>query len=196
MFNYTDFIHLLISILIIFPLVMFIRSLGYLIACFLVGAKNVRITIGSGLRFKKFWIFDIRRFFHIYSWVSFDSLRRETNISYAIIYASPIIINAIIGVAVNKMINEDLLEYTVFWDRFVFYAFFYVLFDSIPMRTLSGMPNNGMIILDIIKRGRRSEMDKKGFLPSTTETERDYRDMEKSCENNTVACELDHSVEE
>lgn len=181
MFGLTDLVALVISAFIILPVVVFLRESGYLIMSLVLGAKNPRMTIGSGPRIFKVGIFDVRKYYHLYSWFSYDSLKREGKFSYISLYAGPILVNMVVALTINALLANGMLEdYATFWERFVFYAFYYVVFDIVPMKTANGMPNNGLIIYEMLRYGRRTDFNDEPFLPSTSEVEEEYNDdMEK-----------------
>ena len=79
MFGLSDLVALVISAFIILPVVVFIREAGYLIVSALLGAKNPRLTIGSGPRVFKIGMFDVRKYYHLYSWFAYDDLKRQSN---------------------------------------------------------------------------------------------------------------------
>nr|WP_279577104.1 hypothetical protein [Planococcus ruber] len=173
----ADLLSLVISAFIILPVVIFIRETGYLLVSAIFGVKNPRLTIGSGPRVVKIWMFDIRKYYHLYSWYSYDDLRSKGKIAYTLIYAGPILINIAVALAINAMLANGLLEeYRTFWDRFVFYAFYYVLFDIVPMKTANGKPNNGLIIYEMLRYGRRTDYNEEPFIPSTSEVEEQYQE--------------------
>ena len=181
MFGLTDLVALVISAFIILPVVVFIREVGYLVISPIVGVQNPRLTIGSGPRIMKIWIFDIRKYYHLYSWYSYDSLKRTSRFAYVALYASPILINIAVALTINAMLANGMLQdYATFWNRFIFYVFYFVLFDVVPMKTANGMPNNGMIIYEMLRYGRRTDYNDEPFLPSTSEVEEEYQqEMEK-----------------
>ncbi|WP_411842344.1 hypothetical protein [Salinicoccus sp. HZC-1] len=177
MFGLTDLISLVISAFLILPAVILLRELGYLIASTVFGAENPRVTLGSGGRLFKVGMFDVRKYYHLYSWFSYDKLKYHGNFAYIALYLSPILMNVIVGLIINALLaNGYLQEQATFWNRFIFYTFYYVLFDSVPMRTINGMPNNGMIIFDLIRHGKRVDHNKQPFLPSTTGVEEEYQE--------------------
>lgn len=183
MFGFNDLISLIVSAFIILPVVVFLRELGYLIISPILGVKNPRITLGSGPRIIKCGVFDIRRYYHLYSWFSYDSIKRESRFSYVLLYAGPILINTILALTINALLANDFIEENrTFWDRFVFYAFFYVLFDIIPMRTANGKPNNGLIIYEMLRYGNRIDYNPEPFLPSTTDVDEKYKEKMKKIE--------------
>jgi len=181
MFGLADLISLIISAFIILPVVIFLRESGYLAMSLILGVKNPRMTIGSGPRIAKIGMFDIRRYYHLYSWFSYDSLKRQGKLAYVSLYAGPILVNMVVALIINALLANNIIEeYATFWDRFVFYAFYYVVFDIVPMKTANGMPNNGLIIYEMLRYGKRTDYNDEPFLPSTSEVEEQYHeDMEK-----------------
>ena len=183
MFGLSDLLSLIISAFIILPIVIFLREAGYFLVSWLFGVINPRLTIGSGPRVKKFGMIDIRRYYHVYSWFSYDDLKRKSKLAYICIYAAPILTNLSLALLINYLIaNGWAEEYKTFWDRFVFYAFYYVLFDVVPMKTVNGKPNNGMIIYEMIRYGKRVDFNNESFLPATSEMEEEYQEQMKQME--------------
>lgn len=183
MFGLSDLLSLAISAFIILPIVIFLREAGYFITSWLFGVINPRLTIGSGPRVKKFGMIDIRKYYHVYSWFSYDGLKQERKLAYICIYAGPILTNLTIALLINFLIaNGWAEEYKTFWDRFVFYAFYYVLFDAVPMKTVNGKPNNGMIIYEMIRYGKRVDYNNESFLPATSEMEKEYEEQMEQIE--------------
>lgn len=183
MFGFSDLLSLIVSAFIILPIVIFLRETGYLIMSKIFGVENPRITIGSGPRIFKIGIFDIRKYYHIYSWFSFDAIKRKSKYAYIFIYAGPILINLLLALVINAFLADGFLhEHKTFWNRFIFYVFYYVLFDLVPMKTLNGMPNNGMIIYELLRYGKRTDFNETPFIPSTTNVEKEYQTRMKEIE--------------
>ena len=177
MFGLADLIGLVISCFIILPVVTFIREAGYFVISGLFGVKNPRLTIGSGPRLWKFKFLDIRKYYHVNSWFSFDSVKKQSKFAYICIYAGPIIINGIVAITINALLANGFFEDSkTFWNRFVFYVFYFVLFDSIPMKTVNGKPNNGMIIYELLRYGKRVDFNAEPLIPGTTEAEKEYQE--------------------
>lgn len=160
LFGLADFFRLALSVFIILPVVSLTRELGYLIAGKIFGVKKTTITIGSGPIMWKFGMFEIRRYYFMYSWCHYDTLARDTKVAHAIIYASPILSNLVIALGINALLANDLLEYETFWNQFVFYAFYFMVFDAIPMYYPDGQPSNGRVIYDLIRYGKLSDFKK------------------------------------
>lgn len=175
MFGLSDLLSLIVSAFIILPVVVFFRESGYLLGSVLFGAVNPRITLGSGPRLFKIGILDVRRYYHLYSWFSYDELKRESRFAYVCLYAGPILANLTLAFVINMLLANGIIDWReTFWNRLIFYAFYYALFDIVPMRTTNGKPNNGKIIYDMLRYGRRTDYNHEPFLPSTSESEKLY----------------------
>lgn len=184
MFGFSELLSLIVSAFIILPTVKVLRETGYLLTSWLVGVKNPRLTLGSGPRIIKIGIFDIRRHYHMYSWFSYDSIKRKSKFAYVFMYAGPIFINLIFALTINALLANGLLEDSqTFWERFIFYAFYYVLLDTIPMITINGMPNNGMIIYQMIRHGERTDYNHEPFIPATSDVEEEYEEEMKELQH-------------
>lgn len=93
-------------------------------------------------------------------------------------------INVLIGLIINVLLANGYFQdyYATFLDRFVFYIFFYVLFDAVPMTTVNGKPNNGRIIYDMLVHGKRIDKNHDYFIPSTSGTDTEYDEIMKEQE--------------
>ncbi|MCM3789887.1 hypothetical protein M3221_15955 [Domibacillus indicus] len=180
MFGLSDLLSLIISAFIILPMVILLRETGYLIVSVLFGVENPRITIGSGPRLFKIGIFDVRKYYHLYSWFSYDSLTKENRWVYVCVYAGPILINIVVALTINSLLANGYWQtHATFWDRFIFYAFYYVLFDIVPMKTVNGKPNNGYIIYEMVRYGRRMDYNQEPLIPATKDVEKQYQQKMK-----------------
>ncbi len=155
----VDFISLIISLFIILPVVSLVRELGYLFTSKIFGAKETKVTIGSGPVVCKLGVFEVRRYYFTYSWCSYKDLKKDSKLTHMIIYASPIISTLFMALIVNSLLVEGILEAN-FWHRFVFYAFYFVLFDAIPIYYPDGQPSNGRVVYDLIRYGRKTDFTK------------------------------------
>lgn len=183
MFGFSELVSLVVSAFVILPLVIFIRECAYLIVSEIFGVENPRLTIGSGPRIYKLGVFDIRKYYHLYSWFSYDSLKWNNKFVYVAIYASPILMNVVVALTINILLVNDYIQvYTRFWDRFIFYAFYFVLFDVVPMKTVNGKPNNGMIIYEMLRYGKRVDHNSEPFFPATSEIEEEYQEEMEAIE--------------
>ncbi|WP_180320518.1 hypothetical protein [Shouchella patagoniensis] len=157
MFGLLDLLQLLMSALIILPLVTVIRESGYYFTSMLLGAKNKKLIVGSGPKLFAAQTIEVRRYFFMFSWMEYEELNPKKRFWHGVIYASPILSCGIIAVAFNSMLAASILPNNMFWSTFMFYIFYFMLFDIIPVYLPDGQPTNGRAIFDLIKHGERSD---------------------------------------
>ncbi|QGS69767.1 hypothetical protein CV093_20735 [Oceanobacillus sp. 143] len=83
--------------------------------------------------------------------------------------------NLAVALTLNALLANGVLQNQSFWNQFIFYAFYFLLFDAIPMYQPNGQPSNGRIVYDLIRYGKHSDF------------QRD--DLKKSDENKDDDCE-------
>ncbi|WP_197284119.1 hypothetical protein [Bacillus sp. JCM 19041] len=157
MFSPFDWLRLLMSALFYPPLTTIIRESGYYLAASILGGTNKKLIIGSGPILFTLPTVEVRRYFFMYSWMQYDELRPSNRFWHGFIYASPIITTGICAFTVNSLILSGTLENNIFWSTFIFYCFYFMLFDVIPVYLPDGQPTNGRAIFDLIWHGERSD---------------------------------------
>lgn len=160
MFTLIDFFYLLLSALVILPLVSVIRESGYYLVVSLLGATNKKLTVGSGPVLFRTETIEVRRYFFMYSWFEYDEINPDKKFWHGLIYASPMLSNIIVAVLINSLIVGGVIPEWGFWNQFLFYVFYFVLFDALPVYLPDGQPSNGRAIFDLIWHGRRSDYSK------------------------------------
>ncbi|MBR3121655.1 MAG: hypothetical protein IKF29_20790 [Oceanobacillus sp.] len=161
MFGLFDLLRLLMSVLIILPLSSVLRESGYYLAATILGAKEKKLIIGSGPVLFRLPTIEVRKYFFMYSWMEYEELNPSNRFWHGVIYAAPIINPLIAGLLINSLLAEGVLSSGVFWDTFLFYIFYYILFDLLPVYLPDGQPTNGRAIFDLIWHGERSDYMKK-----------------------------------
>ncbi|AXF55684.1 hypothetical protein [Salicibibacter kimchii] len=182
MFELTDLPRLFLSALVVLPIVMVIRENGYYLAATLLGATNKKLTIGCGPILFSTRTLEVRRYVIMYSWMDYDELNPEGKFWHIVIYASPILTMGVVAVITNSLLANGVLSSNMFWDLFLFYLFFYILFDVLPVYLPDGQPTNGRAIFDLIWHGERSDFLKKDIQdhlnPERTEKDHSFGESE------------------
>ncbi|SDI71099.1 hypothetical protein [Natribacillus halophilus] len=151
MFDLFDLLRLLVSAFFILPIVSVIRETGYFFVATLLGATNKHITIGAGPVLFYLPSIEVRWYFFMTSWISYDEIRPDHKFWHILIYASPMISNIIVALIVNSLLGAEVLGGEIFWNTFLFYTFYFVLFDALPVYQPNGEPTNGRAIYDVIR---------------------------------------------
>ncbi|WMM30703.1 hypothetical protein [Shouchella clausii] len=157
MFGLSDFLQLLMSVLIILPLATIIRESGYYLVAILLGATKKKLVIGNGPKLFSLSTIEVRRYFFMYSWMEYDELKTNRRFWHGFMYASPILTCMIVGFSINAFIAAEVLPNNMFFQTFLFYIFYFVFFDVIPVYLPDGQPTNGRAIFDLLYYGERSD---------------------------------------
>ncbi len=162
------------SALFILPLTTIIRESGYYLAASILGGTNKKLIIGSGPILFSLKTVEVRRYFFMYSWMQYDELRPSNRFWHGFIYASPILTTGVCAFTVNSLILSGTLDNNIFWSTFIFYCFYFMLFDVIPVYLPDGQPTNGRAIFDLVWHGERSDYlkQKKEENDESTDNER------------------------
>ncbi|KGP91065.1 hypothetical protein N780_17565 [Pontibacillus chungwhensis BH030062] len=162
MFGFAGVIKLILSAFIILPVVSIIREGGYLIASYLLGASSSKVTVGCGPKVFNLGVFEVRRYYFMYSWCSYDTLKFDKKWAHIVIYSAPILSNVVVAIGVNALLAIDGIPMESFWTQFIFYAFYFVLFDFLPVYYPDGQPSNGRVIYDLIRHNKFPDFEKEG----------------------------------
>ncbi|MCD5325596.1 MULTISPECIES: site-2 protease family protein [Pontibacillus] len=160
MFGLYDILYLMVSIFIILPIVSMIHEIGHLFFAVLFKAKNQTLDIGCGKPILQIGRLCFRKYYFFYSWCQFERLEKNTRFHYILVYAGPMIFNILAAIGVNALIYYDLIEGQKFWNLFVYYSIYFVMFDAIPMRYPDGQPSNGLVVFEMLKDGKRATFQK------------------------------------
>ncbi|MFD0953225.1 hypothetical protein [Virgibacillus natechei] len=171
MFGLFDLLRLVMAALVILPITAIIRESGYYIAATLLGAKEKKLIVGSGPTLFTLPTIEVRRYFFMYSWMEYEELHPSNRFWHGIIYVSPIFGPLLLGILINTLLAQEVLPNNMFWDTFMYYIFYYIFFDLIPVYLPDGQPTNGRAIFDLIWRGERSDFVKKAYEEESRESE-------------------------
>lgn len=163
MFGLLDFLYIMVSIFIILPLVSMIHEIGHLFFAFLFKAKNQTLDIGCGKPVFKIGRLCFRKYYFFYSWCQFERLENNSKLNYILVYAGPMIFNIFAAIMINGLVQYDLIAAQKFWNLFVYYSIYFVLFDVIPMRYPDGQPSNGLVVFEMLKYGKRATFQKENW---------------------------------
>ncbi|MBH0231356.1 hypothetical protein [Halobacillus yeomjeoni] len=163
MFGFTDIIKLLLSAFIILPTVSIIREVGYLVVTHLFGVKSSKVTVGCGPVLFRRGVFEIRKYYFMYSWCSHTEIDSNNRWVHLLIYASPIISTIAAAVLVNSMAHAGWLQPQGFWEQFIFYALYFLLFDVLPIYYPDGKPSNGRVVYDLLRHHQLPDFQRQNY---------------------------------
>ena len=184
MFSPIDWFRLFMAALFILPIVTVIRESGYYLVATLLRGENKKLIVGSGPILFTIPTVEVRRYFFMYSWMEYDELKPKNRFWHGLIYAAPIMMTGGIAFTANSLVLNGVLEDNIFWTTFIFYCFYYVLFDVIPVYLPDGQPTNGRAIFDLIWHGERSDFKRKREDNKKSDNQRSYTEAQEETMQN------------
>jgi hypothetical protein len=157
MFGLQDIPKFFLAFFIVLPVISFLHELGHVFFAWIMGGKNIKVIIGSGSVLFRLGIVEVRKYYFWYGFCSFDNLRRRQRFSNILIFAGGSLFNAMAAVVVIYLIENDMLEATIFTYQFIYFSLYYVFFALLPMPYPDGNYSDGKIILDLLRNKTAAE---------------------------------------
>lgn len=151
MFGLSDLPKFFLAFFLVLPLISLIHEAGHVFFAWLMGGKNIRVTVGTG----KFWfrigLLEVRQYYFWYGFCSFDNLRRNERFSNILIFAGGSLFNAVSALLVVYLIESERLEPGMLTYQFTYFSLYYIFFSILPMPYPDGNASDGKFILDLIR---------------------------------------------
>ncbi|MEJ8803484.1 site-2 protease family protein [Pontibacter sp. H249] len=151
MFGINDLPKFFLAFFLVLPAISFLHEAGHVFFAWLMGAKNIKVTIGSGSVLFKAGILEIRKYYFWYGQCSFDNLKRNKRLANLLIFSGGVLFNAAAAVAVMYMVEEDMVEAGLLTYQFTYFSMYYIFFALLPMPYPDGSYSDGKVILDLIQ---------------------------------------------
>ncbi|MBW2961632.1 site-2 protease family protein [Mesonia aestuariivivens] len=155
MIDFLDIPKLFLAFFIILPLVSLFHEFGHVIISKLLGAKNVKIIIGSGKKLVTTKFFEIRKYYFYYGFCYFENIDDESRWRNLFIYSGGLLGNIISSYLAIYLIANEYLEETIFTYQFLYFSLYYVFFSLLPMSYPDGNYSDGKIIYYLLKKNHR-----------------------------------------
>ncbi|MDN3595547.1 site-2 protease family protein [Zunongwangia endophytica] len=174
MIEFWDIPKLFIAFFIILPAVSLVHELGHVFIAKLLGAKNVKIIIGSGRILVDNRYFEIRKYYFYYGYCYFENIYDESRWRNLFIYSGGILGNILSSCVVIYIVTSQALVPTIFTYQFLYFSLYYVFFALLPMSYPDGNYSDGKIIYHLLKRNH-TLLQQKQFQLWFDEDEKSWR---------------------
>lgn len=151
MFGLTDIPKFLLAFFIVMPVISILHELGHVVFAWLMGGKNIRISIGSGKPILQLGMLEIRKYYFWYGLCTFDNLKKRERFSNILIFSGGVFFNIIGIIIMGIFINTGILETNIFTYQFTYFSWYYIIFALLPMPYPDGNLSDGKIIFDLIR---------------------------------------------
>lgn len=151
MFGVNDIPKFFLAFFLVLPIISLLHEGGHVFFAWLMGGKNIKVTIGSGDVLFRAGMLEVRKYYFWYGLCTFDNLRRNHRIANILIFSGGALFNALAAVAVIALIENNLLEPNMVTYQFTYFSLYYIFFALLPMPYPDGSYSDGKIILDLIR---------------------------------------------
>lgn len=161
MFGVNDIPKFFLAFFLVLPIISFVHEAGHVFFAWLMGARNIKITVGSGDVLFRVGMLEVRQYYFWYGLCSFDNLKRNHRLANILIFSGGALFNAISAVVVIYLIENKTLEPNLATYQFTYFSLYYIFFALLPMHYPGGSSSDGKIILDLVRN--KQQLGEKTF---------------------------------
>ncbi len=151
MFGISDIPKFLLAFFLVLPVISILHEGGHVFFAWLMGAKNIRIVVGSGKPVFSRGILEIRQYYFWYGFCTFENIERKEKVANTLIFLGGALFNLLSTIAVILLVENEVLEAGMVTYQFTYFSMYYVFFALLPMLYPGGNYSDGKMILELIK---------------------------------------------
>ena len=153
MFQLQDLPKFFLAFFLVMPVISILHESGHVFFAWMMGGKNIRVTVGTGKPAFKLGMLEIRQYYFWYGLCTFENIERKEKFSNILIFSGGALFNLLGTLAVMLLVKEQILKPGLFTYQFTYFSLYYIFFALLPMPYPDGNLSDGKIILDLL-RGR------------------------------------------
>lgn len=151
MFSLHDIPKFLLAFFFVLPVISILHETGHVFFAKLMGAKNIRVIVGSGKPIFHLGILEVRQYYFWYGVCFFENIKRKEKIANILIFSGGVLFNLLGAIGVIMLVENGVLESGIISYQFTYFSLYYIFFALLPMAYPDGNYSDGKIILDLIK---------------------------------------------
>ncbi|MGY2132936.1 site-2 protease family protein [Hymenobacter sp. HD11105] len=151
MFGVNDIPKFFLAFFLVLPVISFLHEAGHVFFAWLLGGKNIKVTVGSGTVLFRVGMLEVRQYYFWYGQCTFDNLRYNHRLAHVLIFAGGSLFNAVAAVVVVYLIESGRLEASMLTYQFTYFSLYYIFFALLPMPYPDGNYSDGKVILNLIR---------------------------------------------
>ncbi|ALI99941.1 site-2 protease family protein [Rufibacter tibetensis] len=151
MFGLQDIPKFVLAFFLVLPIISFIHEAGHVFFAWLMGGKNIRITVGTGKVLFRLGMLEVRKYYFWYGLCSFDNLKRSHRFANILIFSGGVLFNAITTILVMYLVEAGTVVAGMLTYQFTYFSMYYIFFALLPMPYPDGTYSDGKVILDLIR---------------------------------------------
>ena len=151
MFGINDIPKFILAFFILLPVISILHEAGHVFFAWLMGGKNIRVTVGSGKPIFQRGMLEIRQYYFWYGLCTFENIKRKERFANILIFGGGAFFNLLGVIAVMLLVEKGYLEEGLFTYQFTYFSIYYIFFALLPMPYPDGNYSDGKIILDLLR---------------------------------------------
>ena len=151
MFGINDIPKFILAFFILLPVISILHEAGHVFFAWLMGGKNIRVTVGSGKPIFQRGMLEIRQYYFWYGLCTFENIKRKERFANILIFSGGALFNLLGTIAVVLLVEKGYLEAGIFTYQFTYFSIYYIFFALLPMPYPDGNYSDGKIILDLLR---------------------------------------------
>lgn len=163
MFGLSDIPEFFLAFFLVLPLISILHESGHVFFAWIMGGKNIRVTIGTGKTLFHLGILEVRQYYFWYGLCSFENIKRKETFHHVLVFLGGSLFNFLGVLAVILLVENELLDPNVFTYQFTYFSMYYIFFALLPMPYPDGNYSDGKIILDLL-RNKESARAERTYL--------------------------------
>lgn len=158
MIGLSDIPKFLLAFFLVLPVISVLHETGHVFFAWLMGGKNIRVSIGSGKPVFQLGILEFRKYYFWYGMCTFENIKKKDRFSNGLIFMGGSLFNILGALAVILLVENETLEPNIFTYQFTYFSLYYIFFALFPMAYPDGNYSDGKIIMDLVKGKEKAIM--------------------------------------
>lgn len=150
MFELSDLPKFFLAFFLVFPAIVIIHEAGHVFFAWLMGGKNITVSIGTGKPTFRLGMLEIRKYYFWYGFCTYENIRKKGRFSNILIFSGGALFNTLAAFLVIVLVDKEVLEPGIFTYQFTYFSLYYIFFALLPMPYPDGNYSDGKIILDLL----------------------------------------------
>ncbi len=172
MFSISDIPKFLLAFFLVLPMVSILHETGHVFFAWLMGAKKIRIIVGSGKPVFNKSILEIRQYYFWYGFCTFENIKRKEKFANLLIFSGGVLFNLLSTIAVILLVENKVLVAGIITYQFTYFSMYYIFFTLLPMVYPGGNYSDGKIILELLEGKEEIIKERTYYIQWYTEGEK------------------------
>jgi hypothetical protein len=151
MFGFQDIPKFFLAFFVVLPVISFLHEGGHVFFAWLMGGKNIKVTVGTGDVLFRLGMLEVRQYYFWYGHCSYDNLKRNQRFANILVFSGGVLFNALSAMAVMYLVEKGIVEAGMLTYQFTYFSMYYIFFALLPMPYPDGSYSDGKYILDLIR---------------------------------------------